>query len=421
MFLDTIGCRLNQAEIERYAAKFHQMGHEIVAEVSQADLVVINTCSVTAAAASDSRGKIRRAHTNGSQIIVTGCWADLEKIAAAGFPGVSRVIPNHEKDRLVETVLGISNREPDIPIPIRVTAGGLRSRTRAFIKAQDGCDNFCAFCLTRLARGQSRSIPAEEIISDIIAAEAAAGKEIVLSGVNLGAWGKDLHEKNNLVGLIRMILKETDVPRVRLSSLEPWDLTHGFLSLWQDERMCPHLHLPIQSGSKTVLKRMVRRTKLDELRGLMEAARTLNPHFSFTTDLITGYPGETDAEFEETRQFMKESLFNGGHVFVFSERPGTAAARLEQKISKTIARERSEILRAILAEKTADFLNQQIDSKKLVLWENAKKIGSTAWQLSGYSENYLPVKMEVRKPVHNEIELVAITGIAGTALVGSLA
>lgn len=222
VFLDTVGCRLNQSEIETFARHFRAAGHILVAEPGEADLVVVNTCAVTTAAASDSRQKIRQAaHAGAGEIVVTGCWSTLNPGGAAALPGVSQVVPNQQKDQLVGTLLHIPPETFDQEMIIREPIPGARLRTRAFIKVQDGCDNRCTFCVTTVARGASLSRPMVDVLADVRAAVAGGAQEVVLTGVHLGSWGQDLSPELRLASLVKSILEETDVPRVRLSSLEP--------------------------------------------------------------------------------------------------------------------------------------------------------------------------------------------------------
>ena len=240
IFLDTVGCRLNQSEIETYARQFRAAGHELVADPSEADLTVINTCTVTAAAAADSRKKMRGAARSGSKVVATGCWATLQHQDAAALPGVSEVVLNSEKELLVPQILQIPPNDFDLEPVARQPIPGSRLRTRAFIKVQDGCDNRCTFCITTVARGTGRSIPAEKVLADIQAALDGGSQEIVLTGVHLGSWGQDLERHLHLQDLIKTILKESPVPRLRLSSLEPWDIDEDFFTLWKDNRLARH-------------------------------------------------------------------------------------------------------------------------------------------------------------------------------------
>ncbi len=319
IYLDSIGCRLNQSEIETYARQFRAAGHTLVPTASEADLAVINTCTVTNAADSDSRGKIRQVVRAGTeQVVVTGCWSTLNPEFAAQIPGVSQVIPNVDKSHLVPNLLQIPEENFELKPIAREPIPGARLRTRAFIKVQDGCDNRCTFCVTTIARGSGKSRSIKEILNDIHAALTSdkagdnAAKEIVLTGVHLGSWGQDFSGTQNISYLVQTVLKETDVPRLRLSSLEPWDLDEDFFSLWENPRLCRHLHLPLQSGSTTVLRRMARKTTPEAFAKLATAARKSCPSIAITTDLIAGFPGETDREFSETVVFIREMSFAGG-------------------------------------------------------------------------------------------------------------
>lgn len=420
VFFDTIGCRLNQAEIERYAAQFTAQGHELVPDAESADMVIVNTCSVTAAAASDSRGKIRSASKNGAQVVVTGCWSTMEPEIASAMEGVSLVIPNAEKDSLPSIVLGIKPEIFDEEPLKRIILPGIHARTRAFIKIQDGCDNHCTFCVTHLVRGKSRSVGKERVLRDVLAAISAGGKEIVLTGVNLGAWGLDLDPAVELADLIEFLLRETDIPRIRLSSLESWNLSDRFLRLWENPRMCPHFHLPLQSGSDSVLKRMARRTTLAEFRRLVETAISIVPDFAITTDVIAGFPGETDTEFAETLEFIRSIPFAGGHVFPYSPRPGTPAARMKDQVPKAIQKERAKVLRDIFEQKTERFETSFIGTDKDVLWESSQLSEDGLYETHGLSGNYLTVTTKFSTPVRNRIDTVRITGRKEGKLTGKV-
>lgn len=412
VYLDMVGCRLNQAELETIALDFLQRGFQLTDNPAEADYAVLNTCAVTAAAASDSRGKIRKLKQNpDTRVVVTGCWSDTAAVNDALLAGVYKVVPNERKTSLVQELFNGAEPSQEEPLTVNVSIPGQRNRTRKFIKAQDGCDNFCTFCLTRLARGKSRSTALETIVSDVHRAEKAGVKEIILTGVNLGAWGRDLGEGLTLVTLIKQLLLQSDIPRIRLSSLEPWDLHDDFLDLWGNPRLCPHLHLPIQSGSQSVLKRMNRRTDPVLLKKQMAAIRSNYSNFSLTTDLICGFPGETEKEFEESLNFTVEAGFNGGHVFPYSERQQTAAVRLTDKVPVKIRRERSALMRSAIHAAALAFAEQMIGQKTQVLWESAHKTATGNSQLKGYTENYLPA-LKTRETVkENYIETVVVTGL----------
>jgi threonylcarbamoyladenosine tRNA methylthiotransferase MtaB len=419
VFLDMVGCRLNQAEIERMAGQFRAEGHTIVPEVGEADLVVVNTCTVTSQAASDSRQKIRHASRAGTGgIIATGCWSTLQPVQAAELPGVMRVVPNDRKDFLVSELLQRSDPDYDAEPISRQPLPGLRQRTRAFIKAQDGCDNQCTFCITTIARGDSRSRPTADVLADIHSALEGGAKEIVLTGVHLGAWG--LEAGSRLGDLVKRVLDDTNVPRLRLSSLEPWDLDEAFFMLWADSRMCPHLHLPIQSGSAATLKRMLRKTTPETFRELVAAARTLIPEVTITTDVMTGFPGETEDEFEETLDFIREMKFSGGHVFTFSARPGTPAAKMKNQVPHENRKNRNHILRDVFSELALSYRRKLVGYTSPVLWESVTQVSDSGWQLEGWTGNYIRVSAIAPEPRWNQIDHVKLLGLSGDGMTGEI-
>ena len=409
VFLDSVGCRLNQSEIERIGRDFRLAGCELVGDPAQADLAVINTCTVTRRADADSRQKTRQAARAGvDQIILTGCWATLEEHSALELPKVTRVVKNDDKSRLVADLLGqppeLFNREPlqREPLP------GSRMRTRAFIKVQDGCNNRCAFCVTTVARGAAMSLPAETVLREVHAALRGGSQEIVLCGVHLGSWGKDLGRGSRLQDLIQLILKETDIPRLRLSSLEPWNLDANFFSLWQDPRLCRHLHLPLQSGSAATLRRMARKTSPDDFSKLIAAARAAIQDVAITTDIIVGFPGETEEEFDDSLAFVEAMNFAGGHVFAYSEREGTPAAGFNPVVPISVRRERSAVMRAVFARSAEHYRHLFIGQILPVLWESTTDLGEAGWQLSGLTGNYLRIKASDKKDRWNQISDVEI-------------
>ena len=421
IFLDSIGCRLNQSEIERFATQFRAAGHTIVNSTGEADLVVVNTCTVTGAAASDSRQKIRQAaRTGAADIVVTGCWSTLEPERAAEMPNVRRVVANLDKDNLVAQVLGASPEIFDLEPVAREPLPGAHLRTRAFIKTQDGCDNHCTFCITRIARGAGRSEPISTIISDIQHALAGGTREVVLSGVHLGSWGYDFAPRMHLRDLIQAILQHTDVERLRLSSLEPWDLDEEFFHLWENPRLCRHLHLPLQSGCEQTLHRMARHTTPDNFRQLLTFARQAAPGMAVTTDLIVGFPGEDDREFAESLAFTAEMAFAGGHVFSYSARPGTPAMKLPNPVPAAVTHQRSEQLRQVLAESSQRFREPYIGSQVSVLWEATNVYGPTGWHLHGLTDNYLRIETRSPQRLWNQVSQVQLDQLTEQGLSGQL-
>jgi len=421
VFLDFIGCRLNQSELETIGNQFRYFDHIIVDDPHDADIAVVNTCTVTSNAAADSRKKIRQAHRAGiNEIIVTGCWATLEADAAAMLSGVTQIVSNMDKDELVFNYLNKTIPKDEKYDIIRKPLPGQRQRTRAFIKVQDGCDNHCTYCITRIARGKGKSRSVSDIITDINNAYLGGAKEIVLSGVHLGSWGYDFVKKDKLTNLLSIILKETNVPRIRLSSIEPWDLDDGFFDLWRDERMCRHLHLPLQSGSASVLKRMARNVTPESYASIISKFRKILSQIAITTDVIVGFPGESDQEFQDSLSFIKSIGFSGGHVFPFSPRTGTAAARYENRIPKEITKCRSRIMREVFNDASHDYKKAHLNEQLCILWEKAKIVDDKLWQLEGLSDNYIRVKTLSDEKRWNQISKVNITEIEKDSVWGEI-
>jgi threonylcarbamoyladenosine tRNA methylthiotransferase MtaB len=421
IYLDTVGCRLNQSEIESYARQFRAAGHTVLPTPGEADLVVINTCTVTNAAASDSRQKIRQAARSGAEeIVVTGCWSTLEPHSAASLPSVSKVIPNANKDTLVSDYLQVSAETFDLEPLAREPLPGARLRTRAFIKVQDGCDNRCTFCITTLARGAGRSRTLEDVLGDVKWALDGNTQEIVLTGVHLGSWGVDLSPNLHLQDLVAFILKNTNIPRLRLSSLEPWDLDADFFNLWEDPRLCRHLHLPLQSGCEETLRRMARKTTPESYARLVESARAVVPDIAITTDIIVGFPGESSEEFAKSLAFVKQMGFSGGHVFTYSARPGTVAVNLPNQVPFVERKERNAQMRTVLAESASAYQGNFLGKTLPVLWESASALSPDGWHLNGITDNYLRVNALAPTQLWNQITPVYLTGIDSNGFQGQL-
>lgn len=422
IYLDTVGCRLNQSEIENMARQFRTAGHEIIADASQADLVVINTCTVTSQAASDSRQKVRQAVRLGAhEIVLTGCWSTMEPVQARDLPRVKTVIPNDQKSKLVSEVLGIPLMQFDLEPFSRQPLPGSHHKTRAFIKVQDGCDNHCTFCITTLARGKAISRGKAEILNDIQCALQGGSQEIVLTGVHLGSWGLDtdgVHGK--LKDLVQTILGESDVRRIRLSSLEPWDLDRDFFSLWENQRMCRHLHLPLQSGSASILRRMARKTTPQGYSALIGSAREMIPDVAITTDIIVGFPGETDQEFQESMEFIQKMSFSGGHVFKYSPRPGTVAARMPGQVPPEIKKTRNALLRELLFRSGRAYAEKFIGKELNALWESSIPVGNEKWKLEGLTDNYLNLESSAPENRWNRIDRVHLNSIQGNNVMGDI-
>ncbi len=403
--LRMLGCRLNQSEIDRMARQFTAQGHEIVDDPALADTVVVNTCAVTNEATRSSRKLIRELNraNSSANITVTGCYAQIAPDDIAVLPGVNTVIDNHGKDTLVSQITGVTVEDFDHEPLSRDRVPGVLGRTRAFIKVQDGCDNACTFCITTVARGRGRSRPVNDVVAEIRYLHHIGHQEAVLTGVHLGSYGHESGNPAGLVQLIQAILADTDIPRLRLSSLEPWDLSAGFFDLWENPRLCRHLHLPLQSGCDATLRRMRRHTSQAEFRALVTAARAQIPGLSITTDVIVGFPGETDDEFAASEAFICEMDFAGMHIFRYSTREGTPAARMQGQVANRIKKARSARLHALAAECEQRFLAQFVGQSLPVLWEQVIGATEQGFVNVGYTDNYIRTRCIHPRPLTNHL------------------
>jgi threonylcarbamoyladenosine tRNA methylthiotransferase MtaB len=426
--LKALGCRLNEAELEKWAEDFRNRGHTISADCREADLVVLNTCAVTNEAVKKSRQLIRQAQRSNplSKLVVTGCSASLDPELDKKISAIDLLVSNHEKDRLVEI---ISNRLTLEATPGISTDPGemplfLRGRNRAFIKIQDGCRYRCTFCIVTVARGAERSRTAGEIIEQINRLHAQGVKEVVLTGVHVGGYGSDLD--TNLYDLLKQILADTSIPRIRLASVEPWDLHENFFALFDNARLMPHMHLPLQSGHDQILKRMARRCNTAHYHQLVSRARGLVPDFNVTTDVIVGFPGETDEHWQQGLAYIREIGFSHIHIFPYSPRAGTAAAEMPGQIDREVRQARCRQLHRLAQELKRACLERQSGRVLPVLFESCRRDGASGAHMhSGYTPNYIRVTLPQEHgadPVSNEIIPVKITGVtpAGDALTGHI-
>ena len=420
IYLDTIGCRLNQSEIEKISAGLRDAGHVVVGNASNADVAIVNTCAVTSAASADSRKVIRRIANSGcKEIFATGCYATINPLAVIGLPAVVGLYKNKEKNCIISDLNSEHSTSSLVP-NIRKPLPGKKWRTRAFIKVQDGCDNQCTFCITRIARGKSHSQTEDGIFNDIEAALLGGVKEIVLTGVNLGSWGKDLEGGYTLSKLINKIFHRYLSLRIRLSSLEPWDINESYFPIFHHPAFCRHLHLPLQAGSDVILRRMGRKMLTDEFQALVKKIRSRVSEVAITTDIMVGFPGETRKEFEESLFFVKEMNFAGGHVFRYSARPGTEAEKLDHPVSEVEKKIRSRRMRYVISESEMEYKKKFTDRKVSVLWEKAEKLGNGDFLLSGLTGNYLRVNAVANAGLQNMISNVYIEEIKETHLFGKI-
>jgi threonylcarbamoyladenosine tRNA methylthiotransferase MtaB len=419
VYLDSIGCRLNQSEIASMSRQFQQIGYQVVENPAEADLFVVNTCAVTSAAGKDSRKMIRKLHRHNqdAEIAVTGCYAHLAASTVAALPGVAHVLDNVEKEKLVPMVTGEAY---DIEPIQRHFTPGTAGLTRSFVKVQDGCENKCTFCITTVARGPGRSRPLEEILREVQMMTAGGYQEVVLTGVHLGSYGHDFGETSGLRELVHALLNATDMPRIRLSSLEPWDIAEDFFQLWENPRLCRHLHLPLQSGCDRTLKRMLRNTDQANFRALVNSARAQIPGVAISTDLIVGFPGEDEDEFAESYAFTQEMDFMKIHVFPYSRREGTAAARMKNHIGKATQKDRVHQIQALSDEGAERFAARFIGDELPVLWEGIRGASEAGFWHTGLTDNYIRVEMSYPQVISNTITTTHLSAQHNDVIRGEL-
>ena len=463
------GCRANQADGAVLQEELARRGFEPATGHEQADIVVLNSCTVTAAADYGARQAARRVYRENpaARILVTGCYAQRSPQELAALPGVEYVVGNSHKEgitRLLSQGLPFeAGPRATEPSAARLAAGGnaqlvpgfvpvnelfhpgatakiLRddifshpellaasalggppsNRTRPNLKVQDGCNNRCSFCIIPYVRGRSRSLPLADVLNQIRGLSQAGYREVVLSGINLGRYGRDLDRggdgKLRLARLIRAILKETSIERLRLSSVEPMDFTDELLELMtSSSRIARHIHAPLQSGSERILRLMHRKYHPYNYRDRMEAAFQRLPNAAFGADVMVGFPGESDQDFEETRSLIASLPFTYLHVFPFSRRPGTPADKMGGQVHGAVIRERARILREMAAEKNLRFRREQLGRLlEVVTLEEFTPGGSSA-----LSDHFLDVLIPGERLPANRLIPVRIVGVSKDGLVGS--
>ncbi len=408
VYLQALGCKLNESELEAWARDFTARGDQIVTDPRDADTIVLNTCTVTAQAARKSRNLSRhlaRANSN-AQIVLTGCYASMSSEQAQGLPNVAFVVPNADKDALVKITrerVGDFPYAPSFPSPSANEQVSLR--TRAFVKIEDGCNMSCTYCIIPLARGRARSRPQNEIIDAIKSLVDGGYQEVILTGVQISDYRLQERESGNgrlrgLCDLVSEILRETPLPRLRLTSIAPWDLDDELLDMFSDTRLCRHLHLSLQSGSNTVLRRMRRPYTVEQFADAVEMARAMIPHVAITTDVIVGFPGEADVEFQESLEFVERMNFARVHVFPYSAREGTVAAQLPLHLSDLVKDARAKAMQRVADTAQAKFAKQNVGRTFDVLYEEQT---NAAGIFSGYTDNYIRVATRSNENLSNRI------------------
>ncbi len=396
----TLGCRLNQYETDALVTRFHQAGYQVVDYSTPADITVINTCTVTNQSDQKSRNTINQAARKNPAglVVVTGCMANNHREQLEANEKITYVVDNERKSQIVSLVDAHFKGEVVHPETFSGDIFGFETvdkslHTRTSIKVQDGCDNFCTYCIVPSVRGRALSRPLEEILENIRRVVENGFKEIVITGVNIGRYEFEHYKLENV---LEKIVELPGDFRVRISSMEPDGFGPEFFKVFRHPKMAPHLHLCIQSGSDPILKKMRRMYNTRSFMEIMESFREAIPDFNFTTDVIVGFPGETEQDFKETVRVVKEAGFSHIHTFRYSRRKGTRADRMEEQVAERVKAERSEVIRQISEDNRLRYMDSMIGKEQRVLIEKLNPGG----QAYGYGEHYLPVQFST--PVHTK-------------------
>jgi threonylcarbamoyladenosine tRNA methylthiotransferase MtaB len=425
----TLGCKLNQAETESLANRFSQAGFQLVSPGDGADIYIANTCTVTHIADRKSRHWLRLARRKNPRalIIATGCYAQRNRQELAQLADL--VVDNKEKEHLLaltQTIplggRGLGEGETKRSQILATTV-----RTRSLIKIQDGCHSPCTYCIVPKVRPHEYSLSVSQIIDEVKQKVALGYKEVVLTGTKVGSY-KD--EGTNLRDLVQYILRDTGIERLRLSSLQPSEISSEFLALWQDERLCRHFHLALQSGSETMLQRMRRSYSLDQYQRTVNLIKEMRPDAAITTDIMVGFPGESDEEFEQSYSFCQQAGFANIHVFPFSPRPETAAAGMPEQIKDKVKQERNQRMLELSRSSRRRFCEQFLGQTMPVLWEKEMptlssilgEVGTSPGSgiYSGLTGNYIRVFAHSEKPLSNEITPVKLVKFHNQGMWGEL-
>lgn len=415
--LDTLGCKLNQAETESLARQLSSAGYRLVNSCHLADIYVLNTCTVTHIADRKARHLLRLARRSNPKalIVALGCYAQRAPEELSQLGAADLILGNREKHALLE-LWEVQRRASEHRGEDSISSGNGCSalRHRSMVKIQDGCSYFCSFCIVPYVRGRERSAPVAEVGAEVKARVAEGCKEVILTGTNIGTYGWGLPGAG-LKLLIQHLLSETEIERLRLSSLQPQDLTPELLGLWGDKRLCRHFHIPLQSGCDTVLQRMRRRYSTEDYKKAAQLIREAVPGAAITTDIVVGFPGETEEEFKESLLFSQKMGFAGIHVFPYSARSGTPAAEMPDQIMEQAKRERKEKMLRLSQDLAQSFQEKNLGQTLTVLWENRE---GGVW--SGLSDNYLRVFVKSQENIANKLLPVRLTDVCEQGLCGEI-
>jgi threonylcarbamoyladenosine tRNA methylthiotransferase MtaB len=410
----TLGCRLNQFETDALVTSFHNAGYHVVEGDEKADVTVINTCTVTNQSDQKSRHTINHAAARNRDglVVVTGCMADNYKEKLEGQEQITYVVDNDRKSQIVELVNGHFSGEIIHPDKLPGDRFGFDTvqkslHTRTSVKIQDGCDNFCTFCIIPSVRGRAVSRPVNDVLDNVRRVVDNGFREIVITGVNIGRYD---YEGFTFENVVEKVLELPGDFRVRISSLEPDGFSDDFHKLFSHPKLAPHLHLCLQSGSEEILLKMRRMYSAKYFMETVERFRNAIPDFNFTTDVIVGFPGETEKDFQQTVDFIREAKFSHVHTFRFSRRTGTRADRMKEQVPGKVMAARSEDIRKLSEENRFNYMHSMLGKEQRVLIEKVE--GGIA---RGYGEHYLPVAFAVKDPTTNRFEQVRLTGTTPSA------
>jgi threonylcarbamoyladenosine tRNA methylthiotransferase MtaB len=412
--LDTVGCKLNQAETQFLAHQLAQAGYRLVSATESADVYILNTCTVTHVADRKCRRLLRLAHRRNPDALVVaiGCYAERARQELAKIDGVNLVLDNSEKPRLLWLLEESGHLSRPLCSQNGSTVARADFRTRAFIKVHNGCNSFCSYCIVPLVRGREKSTHIDQVTAEVKHRVSEGYREVVLTGTKIGSYN---YEGVGLSGLLRHMLTETNVERLRLSSLQPEEISPELIGLWRDKRLCRHFHLSLQSGSDGVLGWMKRRYTVGDYQQAVALIRGMVPEVAITTDIIVGFPGETEAEFKESYELCRQMGFARIHVFSYSLRQGTQAATMPNQVDDSIKQERSQKMLALAKESAQNFRQHFLGKTMPVLWE---KQTDGVW--SGLTDNYIRVYTKNSKDLTNQLLLVKLVEVRGDGVWGKV-
>jgi threonylcarbamoyladenosine tRNA methylthiotransferase MtaB len=421
--LTTLGCKVNQADSDAWLSQFLGRGYEIVDFDKPADVYVVNTCTVTHVADRKSRHLLRQARRQNpaALVVATGCYASVAPDELARLAEVDLIVGDRDKPRLVDLVHDRLEGEDEQPVEALGEVDRVfGARHRGFVKISDGCDKFCAFCIVPYARGRLRSAASDHVVDRVQSLVEAGVREVVLTAVHMGTYGQDLEPPTTLRRLVRRVLDETGVERLRLSSIEPEDFDDGLLPLFSDPRMCRHFHLALDSGCDATLRRMRRRYVAADYAGLLRRIRAAVADVAITTDVMVGFPGETGEEFATSRAFVEAQDFAAIHVFPYSSRRRTTASKLPGHVDPLEKHRRTEVMLELAARSARLFRERFLGRTLTVLYEGSIATSGDAPTWTGLTDNYLRVRVRSDAPLTNLVVATRLDGVGDDALEGTL-